>query len=58
MEDRIDYHLSRARAELDLAQQAASAKAARSHYDLSSLHLQQLRGLGCEVEAEATLARA
>ncbi|HEX8444289.1 MAG TPA: hypothetical protein VF631_11645 [Allosphingosinicella sp.] len=51
MEELINYHLGRAKAELDLAKRASSAQAARSHSDLSSLHLEQLRGLGCPVEA-------
>ncbi len=58
MEERINYHLSRARAEMSLAERAASVQAARSHLDLSILHVERLRGLGCPVEAVQDLNRA
>ena len=38
-----DYHVERARAELDLAQEAESQAAALAHARLSSLHLEQAR---------------
>ena len=58
MEDRINYHIGRAKAELDLAERAASVSAARSHYGLSSLHMARLRGLGCEIDTADHLTGA
>ncbi|HEX8644750.1 MAG TPA: hypothetical protein VF702_12645 [Allosphingosinicella sp.] len=41
-EDR-DYHMQRARAEMDQAYQARCARAADAHMKLSSLHMQVLK---------------
>lgn len=43
--DRIKFHSERAAAELDLALRASHVQAARSHFGLSALHLEQLNRL-------------
>jgi hypothetical protein len=40
-----DYHMRRARAELDLACRSECRAAKESHLRLSSLHMRRLRGL-------------
>lgn len=42
----IDYHRERAMVELNRALRATSAAAARSHFDLGSLHLHRLEQIG------------
>ena len=44
-----DYHLRRARAELDLAYRSECHAAMESHLRLSSLHMQRLGGLKASV---------
>lgn len=46
-QDKIDYHSNRVVAEIDSALRAGSVIAARAHFNLSSLHLERLRGLAC-----------
>ena len=43
--DRIQFHSQRAQAELDLAMRASHVAAARAHFGLSALHIQQLEAL-------------
>jgi hypothetical protein len=43
--DDISFHSKRAMTELDLAVRATSTAAARAHFGLSSLHLEQMRKL-------------
>ena len=38
-----DYHIARARAELDLAYQAQHESVANAHMKLSALHMEQIR---------------
>ncbi len=40
-----DYHLQRARAEMDMAQDAVSETAAEAHMRLSGLHLDRVKQL-------------
>ena len=43
--DPIKFHCERAAAELDLAMRAEHAAAARAHFSLSALHVQQVEHL-------------
>jgi hypothetical protein len=43
--DRIKFHSERAAVELDLAMRASHVAAARAHFGLSQLHLEQLTRL-------------
>lgn len=45
LEEEIELHSERAMAELDLALNAATIRAARAHYGLSALHLDRMRDL-------------
>ena len=45
-----DYHLRRARAELDLAYRARRESAAAAHLRLSSFHMAALRGAAPDME--------
>jgi hypothetical protein len=44
-QDDIRFHSERAKAELDLADRAASAHVAKAHRDLAALHLDRMRSL-------------
>lgn len=44
-EDEKDYHLTRARAEMDLAYRAPEASAAQAHMKLSALHMARIKAL-------------
>jgi hypothetical protein len=55
--DSIRYHSLRAQAELDLAMRASHIAAARAHFDLSSLHIQQLEALIEPAEIERAAPR-
>ncbi|MDT9599154.1 hypothetical protein [Sphingosinicella rhizophila] len=44
--DDRDYHVQRARAELDSAYRAPNNEAAASHLRLSALHMERARSLG------------
>ena len=48
-----DYHVERARAELDLAQDARSPEAAHAHIQLSGLHMARVRRMDDGVHARA-----
>ena len=43
--DSIQFHSQRAQAELDLAMRAKHVAAARAHFGLSALHVQQFEAL-------------
>jgi hypothetical protein len=47
-----DYHVHRARAELDLAHRAARRNVAEAHMRLSSLHMERAGLLAAELERQ------
>ena len=46
----VQYHIDRARAELDLAYRAEKASAAEAHMRLSALHMEQARLCGSTLD--------
>ena len=53
-----DYHMRRARAELDWAYRATSILVAESHLRLSALHMRMLREIGVASEPAGIELRA
>ena len=54
MDDEKDYHIERARAELDLAYRADARPAAEAHLRLSSLHMERVRQADSSTGAAAS----